>query len=99
MPERIAFNGLDKFALWFIGEKSINKSAPSGGPLGAVMQYWTSQSNITVVFATIFSSISIVLFIELDIWIAMPFFIGFLYFVIRTWAFGRCAQIACRLWK
>lgn len=102
MPQRKDYKGLDKFALLVVGEKNISNSSPREGALEAVMQYWGSQSNIAVVFATILSSISIALFLELEEltrWVSLPFFFAFLYFALRAWAFGRCARIACGLWK
>lgn len=90
---------LDKFAAWIVGEKRINNAPSKPDP---VIQYWTSQSNISVVFATIFSSISLGLYLgllgKLRL-VIIPFALAFLYFSFRTWAFGRCARIACSIWK
>lgn len=102
MPQRSDYKGLNYFALLIVGEKGINNAPPREGALEAVMQYWASQTNIAVVFATIFSSISIALFLELSgllKLVASPFFISFLYFALRAWGFGRCARITCGLWK
>ena len=101
MPQRSDYKGLQKLALWILGQTGINNSAPRE-VLGAVVQHWGNQANISTIFATIFSSITIALFVGLEgdmRWTALPFFIGLVYFSIRAWAFGKCSEIACGLWK
>lgn len=91
-------NKLDDFALLIIGKQSINK-APSKPEI--VLQYWSTRSNISIIFATIFSSISLALLIELsneNKLILLPFVFLFIYFSIKTWAYNRCANMACRIW-
>lgn len=100
MPVRETYKNLDKIALFVVGEKGINDTV--GDRLSAIVQYWTSQSNTSVVFATIFSTIGVSLLLELSgklKLIALPIFLAFLYFSLRTWAYGRCARIACSSWK
>lgn len=100
MPLRETYKGLDKLALYIVGEKGINDTL--GDRLSAIIQYWTAQSNTSIIFATIFSTIGVSLLLEFSgklKLIALPIFLVFIYFSLRTWAYGRCAKIACSLWK
>lgn len=100
MPLRETYKGLDKIALFIVGEKGINDTL--GDRLAAAIQYWTSQSNTSVVFATIFSTIGISFLLTFSgstKLVSIPIFISFLYFALRAWACGRCARIACSSWK
>ncbi len=100
MPSRETYKGLDKIALYIIGENNINDTL--GDRLSPIVQYWTAQSNTAVIFATVFSTLGLSLLLELKgilKLIAVPIFIIFIYFTIRTWAYGRCARIACSAWK
>lgn len=101
--QRKDLRGLDKFALLYLQLRSINNCpSPDRGALEGVLQFWTAQANIATVFATIFSSISIVFLVEFEgylQWIALLFAIAMMHFLIRAWSFGRCAGIAISLWK
>ncbi len=90
-------NKLDMLACFLVGQKNSINDAPEEKFL--VLTYWTSCANVSVIFATIFSSMSIVLFIEIETnLVVIPFFIAFIWFSLRAWAFGRCAKIACKIW-
>jgi hypothetical protein len=95
---------LDKLALFIVGEININAEPPThDNILGPVVQYWTSQSNTSAIFATVLGSIFVAIFVSVDLdywrWASAPFFVGLIYFTIRAWAFNRCARIACSRWK
>lgn len=101
MPLRNTFKGLNRIALYIVGENGIN-DAPSAdrGALSAVVQYWGNQANVSAIFATVFSSISIAFLIQPNYnFLSIPSFVCFLYFLIRAWAFNRCAAIACSCHK
>lgn len=107
MSQRKTYRGLDWFALYFLRLPSISDSFGDQNPEIAqmirqnAMQYWISQSNSSVVFATVSASIFVGLLTNrkshAEI-IAYIFFLTFIYFGIRAWAFGRCAKITCNLW-
>ncbi len=96
------FTGLNWFALWFLGIKGINRSPdPDRGVLNVVLQYWSSQINISSIFTTIFISTGTLFFVQFEScykFIALPFIFLAVFFGIRTWAFSRCASIAMHLW-
>ena len=103
MVIRNDYKRLKWLALYIAGEDGINNAPNSStGALGAVVQYWGNQANISAIFATIFSSIFITFFIQQDInlkIISIPSFIVSLYFMVRAWAFNVCAGIACSAHK
>jgi len=57
--------GLDKLALFITGNQYVNEGDRE--TLSPLIQYWTSNSNISVIFSTIFSSISISLFVTAEL--------------------------------
>ncbi len=100
MAQQEDFRGLNKIALKLLGVSGIN-AAVSPDLLSGIVQYWTAQSNVSVVFATVFATIGTTFLTQFDgydRWISIFPFITFFYFMIRTWAFGRCAKIAVSLW-
>lgn len=96
------FKKADKLALWYLGLLSINDTPREDtGALEAVLYFWTSQSNLCAIFTTIFMSTSVAFLVEFDgnaRWVALPFALLSLFFLIRTWAYSRCARIAARIW-
>lgn len=103
MPTRDNFKGLDKLAMHVACVDHVNTTAPvDRGALSVVMQHWTNQTNIAVIFCTILSTVSITLLTnyqgDYKLLVAAPFAIGAVWFAARAWAFGRCAAVATRLW-
>lgn len=93
---------LDKIALNYLGIENVNKTpSPDRGVLQATLSFWLSQSNLSAIFATIFSSTFIVVFVETEgcsRLASVPFLILTIHFLMRAWAYGRCAKITVRIW-
>jgi len=104
MPNRNSshLKKIDKLALWYLGLRSINDTPREDtGALEAVLHFWTSQSNLCAIFATIFMSTGVAFLVEFEDgarWVALPFALASVFFLIRTWAYSQCARIAARIW-
>jgi hypothetical protein len=41
---------------------------------------------------------AILLYIELENWLCIPFVVATLYFAVRVWVYEKCAYLAVKLW-
>ena len=65
MAQRSDLKGCDRLALRMLGLSGINTSVGTD-LLSGIVQYWTAQSNIAAIFATVFATVGTTFLVEFD---------------------------------